>query len=169
MNYFEFYNIPVSFNINAVELKKIFFQFSKKYHPDFFTNAAESDMNEALELSTLNTNAFKTLSNFDLRMKYILQLKNNIEANEKYTLPNDFLMEMMELNEAIDELQFETNSIKKEKIITEIKLFENQLQQSVQQLIEAENINNFTATDFEKVKEYYFKKKYLNRLEEQMK
>ena len=75
---------------------------------------------------------------------------------------------MMDLNEAIDELQFDSSVLKKEKIVSEIKEFENQLIQSVQLLIEAENVENFTITDFEKIKEYYFKKKYLKRLEQQL-
>jgi len=168
MNYFEFYNIPISFKVNAAELKKKYFELSKLYHPDFHTTGTSSEIEEVLEKSTLNTNAYKVLTSFESRMKYILQLKGIIDSEEKYNLPNSFLMEMMDLNEAIDELQFDSNVLKKEKIVSEIKEFENQLIQSVQILIEAENIENFTSTDFEKLKEYYFKKKYLKRLEEQL-
>lgn len=168
MNYFEFYNIPVSFKINQAELKKKYFELSKLYHPDFHTTGTASEIEEVLEKSTLNTNAYKVLTSFESRMKYILQVKNIIDAEEKYSLPNSFLMEMMDLNEAIDELQFDASPVKKEKIVSEIKEFENQLIQSVQHLIEAENVENFTNSDFEKIKEYYFKKKYLKRLEEQL-
>lgn len=168
MNYFEFYNLPVSFKINNAELKKKYFEFSKLYHPDFFTNAKSTEIENALEKSTLNTNAFKVLSSLNSRMKYILELKEIIHADEKYKLPNDFLLEMMDLNEAIDELQFEQDAKKKEVVISEIKAFENQLQQSVQHLIDKENVDEFSPIDFEKIKEYYFKKKYLNRLEEQI-
>ncbi|MEN9522096.1 MAG: co-chaperone Hsc20 [Bacteroidota bacterium] len=168
MNYFEFYNLPVSFKINNAELKKKYFEFSKLYHPDFFTNAKSTEIENALEKSTLNTNAFKVLSSLNSRMKYILELKEIIHADEKFKLPNDFLLEMMDLNEAIDELQFEQDAKKKEVVISEIKAFENQLQQSVQHLIDKENVDEFSPIDFEKIKEYYFKKKYLNRLEEQI-
>ena len=168
MNYFEFYSIPVSFKINQAELKKKYFELSKLYHPDFHTTGTASEIEEVLEKSTLNTNAYKVLTSFESRMKYILQVKNIIDAEEKYNLPNSFLMEMMDLNEAIDELQFDASPVKKEKIVSEIKEFENQLIQSVEHLIEAENVENFTNSDFEKIKEYYFKKKYLKRLEEQL-
>lgn len=168
MNYFEFYNIPISFKINNAELKKIYFQFSRKYHPDFFVNASEDERNEALELSTLNTNAFKVLSDFDARMKYVFQLLKIIDAEEKFKLPTDFLMEMMELNEAIDELQFQPDSSKKEKLISEIKSFENNLYQSVEQWFEADDLNNLNADAEKKLLDFYFKRKYLKRLEQQL-
>jgi len=48
-------------------------------------------------MSTLNTRAFQTLSDFDKRMKYILGLKNMIQEGERYELSPEFLMEMMEI------------------------------------------------------------------------
>ncbi|HHH50193.1 MAG TPA: Fe-S protein assembly co-chaperone HscB, partial [Saprospiraceae bacterium] len=53
MNYFEFYNIPISFDVDAKALKKIFYANSKKYHPDFYTLENEEKQQEILQLSTL--------------------------------------------------------------------------------------------------------------------
>ena len=75
MNYFEFYNIPVSFKVDNAALKAIFYSNSKKYHPDFFTLENDEKQAEILELSTLNNEAYKTLKDFDKRMKYILDQK----------------------------------------------------------------------------------------------
>ncbi len=48
MNYFEFYNIPVSFLPDQNLVRKKFYAFSKDYHPDFFVNESEEKQNEIL-------------------------------------------------------------------------------------------------------------------------
>ena len=75
MTYFEFYDIPVSFKVDATALKRTFYALSKKYHPDFFTLETAEKQAEILELSTLNSQAYKTLSDFDLRMKYARRIR----------------------------------------------------------------------------------------------
>ena len=62
MNYFEFYNIPVSFNVDKSALKRTFYANSKKSHPDFYTLESEEKQLEVLELSTLNNKAYKSRS-----------------------------------------------------------------------------------------------------------
>ncbi len=80
MNFFEFYNIPIAFKLDEAALKKTFYANSKKYHPDFHTLESEDKQDEILELSTINTEAYKILSDFDKRMKYILDLKGTMAA-----------------------------------------------------------------------------------------
>src|SRR5205809_6895126 len=105
MNYFEFYEMPVSFVVNEDLVKKKYFELSRKFHPDFFVGGSREKQEEVLEMSTMNTKAFQTLSDFDRRMKYILELKNMIHEGERYELPPDFLMDMMDINEALAELK----------------------------------------------------------------
>jgi molecular chaperone HscB len=168
MNYFELYNLPISFKVNSAEVKSKYFELSKKYHPDFFTQSTSHEKNDALEFSTENTNAFKTLSSFDKRMKYVLQLKDKLVDDEKYQLPNLFLMDMMELNESIIELDLEPNSENKNKIITQINQLEIEFQESINDELFADDISSFEPSQFEKIKEFYFKKKYLQRLKVQI-
>ena len=125
MNYFEFFKIPVSFNLNEAELKKAFYSNSKKFHPDFFTLESKEKQMEVLELSTLNNNAFKTLSNFDKRMKYILELKEVLGEEGKNKIPQEFLMEMMEINENLMELEFDFDKNNFDKIQNSLKKLES--------------------------------------------
>src|SRR6186713_3186445 len=99
MKYFDLYQLPVSFFVDEEKVKKKFLELSRKYHPDFFVNETEEKQQEMLELSTLNTKAFQTLSDFDKRMKYILGDKGLISEGERYELPAYFLMDMMAINE----------------------------------------------------------------------
>ena len=115
MNYFEFFEIPISFKVDEAALKRIFYANSKKYHPDFYTLESEEKQAEILELSTLNNQAYKTLSDFDKRMKYILDLKEILAEEGQNQLPQSFLMEMMDINEVLMELEFDFDTQKFEQ------------------------------------------------------
>ena len=75
MTYFEFYDRPISFRVDEAALRRTFLQNSRRYHPDFHTLADEAQQAEMLDRSTLNNEAFKTLSDPDRRIRYVLELK----------------------------------------------------------------------------------------------
>ncbi len=54
MQYFDLYDLPISFLLDVKALKKKFYQLSKQFHPDFFTLESEEKQAEILELSTDN-------------------------------------------------------------------------------------------------------------------
>lgn len=153
MNYFELFEMPVSFIVDKSKLALKYFELQKKYHPDFFAQSTEAEQSDTLEISSLVNKALKVLKNEDETIKYVLQLKGLLEEEEKYQLPPDFLMEMMELNE---ELSADTSR--------QIKDIEKGLYTHVQPIIESFDDMSTTTADLLKVKEYYYKKKYLQRI-----
>jgi molecular chaperone HscB len=161
MNYFEFFQIPISLKVDEVALKKIFYANSRKYHPDFFAAEDASKQTEMLELSSLNNEAYKTLADFDKRMKYVLQLNGVLNEEGKNEIPQDFLLEMMDINEALMELEFDFDTAKFYDIKKQLKEKETTLYAVIEPLVE-----NFDETKLDLVKEYYLKKKYLLRIEE---
>lgn len=167
-NYFEFYNLKPSFILDEAALKRLFYQKSKAYHPDFYTLESEEKQAEILGLSTLNNKAYKTLSDFQRRMHHILDLHGLIEAEGNAKLPQSFLMEMMDVNEAIMELQFDPDPEIKTKVIGDIKAIEEEEFQKIQLLLEAFDADQPDLNVLNQVKDYYFKHKYLLRLEENL-
>lgn len=165
MNYFEFYDIPLSFLPDEAALRKTFYANSKKYHPDFFTMASEEEQQKVLELSTLNNEAFKTLSNQDLRMKYILDLKGLMAEEGQNNIPQDFLMEMMDINEGLMELEFDYSKDAHQKIETELNTLKDSLLNEIMPTLKSYTDGVSEDTDLEAVKDYYFKMRYLLRIE----
>ena len=168
MTYFEFYDIPVSFKVDAAALKRTFYALSKKYHPDFFTLETAEKQAEILELSTLNSQAYKTLSDFDLRMKYVLELHNALGKEGENKLPQDFLMDMMDINEAIMELEFDFDVNAHNKILDDVQTFENQLVSDIQPVLDDFEKQATPQYNLEKVKIFYLKKRYLLRIRENL-
>ncbi|MGB4843874.1 MAG: Fe-S protein assembly co-chaperone HscB [Ferruginibacter sp.] len=153
MNHFELFELPVSLNIDKSKLALKYFELQKKYHPDFFAQGTEHEQEEALEISSQLNKALKILKNEDETIKYVLQLKGLLEEEEKYKLPPAFLMEMMELNEELTE-----DSAK------QINTLETELYSEVQSIIENYDDTRASETDLLKLKEYFYKKKYLQRI-----
>jgi molecular chaperone HscB len=168
MNYFEFYNIPESFMADEKAIKAKYYQLSREYHPDFYANETPEKQQEILQLSTLNTNAYRTLSEQDLRMQYILKEHGLLEEGGKNELPGEFLMEMMEINEELMELEFDFDAAKfhqiSEQTIGIVAQLDNDILPVLQRYPELHGITRDEALD--EVKTYYLKKKYLLRIQE---
>ncbi|MBK0402175.1 co-chaperone Hsc20 [Adhaeribacter sp. BT258] len=168
MNYFEFYGLPESFFPDEKLVKAKFYEYSRKYHPDFHATAAPEKQREILELSTLNTNAYKTLSNFESRLAYILEQHNLTGENTKNELPPIFLMEVMELNEKLMELEFEFEPEAVATLQAGFSEIWNALENKTRPVLE--QYENLPETEkpaaLEQVKNYYLKRKYLLRIKE---
>lgn len=153
MNYFELFEIPININIDKAALSRKYFELQKKYHPDFFAKADEADQQEALEKTSELNKAFKILKDPDATIQYLLKIKNLLVEEEKYPLPPDFLMEVMELNENLSD-----------DSAGAIENFEKDIYKEVAAIIEQYNDAKTSTEDLLKLKEYYYKKKYLQRI-----
>ena len=168
MNYFEFYKIPLDFKVDEAALKRIFYTNSKKYHPDFYTLESEEKQAEILELSTLNNQAYKTLSDFDKRMKYILELKGILEEEGQNQIPQDLLMEMMDFNEGLMELEFDFDKARFEELSRDLEVLEKNLYQDIEEIVENYNEKQSKEKELLQIRAYYLKKRYLLRIRENL-
>ncbi len=165
MNYFEFYQLPVDIWIDLTALRNRFIAKSKEFHPDFHSATDVETQMAMLEMSGYNNKAYTTLSDFDKRVKYLLDLFE--VPVEQAKLPPEFLMEMMEYNELILD-------IKSCQSIEKVKTMEARLQVMLSELKNdlLDKIDNFSA-DPERylpvLKSYYLKSRYLYRLIQQLK
>jgi len=168
MNYFEFYGLPVSFLLDEKLLRKKYLELGKQYHPDFYSNASPEKQAEILNLSTLNNKAFKTLGDFGRRMQYILKEAGELEEEEKYQLPQIFLMEMMDMNEILMDLQFDPDPLKKEEVLNHLEQIHTHLYGDIEGVLRDFQPDTATRTQYRQIKEYYYKSRYLLRIREQL-
>ncbi len=167
MNYFEFFEIPVAFYLDEVALKQRFLKNSKMFHPDFYTLESEDKQAEILELATFNNQAYLTLSDFDKRLKYILELKGMLE-DHRQTIPNEFLMEMMDINEAIMELEFDFDESAFETASKRVGELEAEILANAKPIMEAYTESSSNDASLETVKDFFLKKRYLWRIKEKL-
>jgi molecular chaperone HscB len=170
MNYFELYDLPVKFHPDDTQVKKKFYELSKNYHPDFYANESEEKQQEILELSTLNNKAYQILSHPLKRIEYVLLLNNVMEEGDKYKLPQEFLMEMMDVNEEIMEQEFQPNAMALSGISSQVDGIEKQLFDDMKALTEAydNELEQQHESTLLKIKDIWYREKYLLRIRESL-
>lgn len=156
MNYYELFNLQPKPVFAKDEISKTYIALQRKYHPDFSMDADETEKENLLQLSADVNKAYQTFTNANASLFYFLKEKGIITEDEKYQLPPDFLMEMMELNEELDEGTTTDSSSK--------------IQETIEKLEAAINLHNcsadtlYTAESLADLKSFYYKKKYLLRI-----
>ena len=109
MDYFEVFGLPRALAIDPAALEKTFHQLSRKYHPDYFTTAPESERVQAVRMTALINDSYRTLRNPVTRVEYLLGLEGFKADGSK--VPQSLLMEVFEINEQIEEVKAGTASI----------------------------------------------------------
>ena len=165
MNYFELFDIPISLYVDKDSIRSKFYELSRKYHPDFFSQSSEEEQSEVLEKSALLNKAFKVFNDASETIKYALQLKGLLEEDEKYQLPKDFLMDVMDVNEQLMDAKMEEDEKLVQSIKEEITNLKVSIYTPVKSIVEHYKDGVSTQEELLQVKEYYFKKKYLDRME----
>ncbi len=161
MNYFELFGLPIGFQVDTNKLRAAFMDIQRASHPDKFAQSNSYEQDEALERSALANKGFSLLNNKDQIMPYVLELKGIIDADEKYALSPDFLMEMMELNEAWMEAD---DATAKQSILSQIKAIQDEILEPIKGYLEMDQIDSISQEAMLQIKEYYYKKKYLDRI-----
>lgn len=102
VDHFALFNLPKSFAIDKSELEHRFRDLQSKVHPDKHAHLGDSERRQAMHLATEANAAFQTLKNPLKRAVYLLHLAGHDLAVENNTaMPAEFLMEQMELREAV--------------------------------------------------------------------
>jgi molecular chaperone HscB len=165
-DYFELFGLPVSLRVDKEDLRKRFIQLSRQYHPDHFAQDGADVQADILDKAALLNRAYKTLGSGDDLIRYVLAEKGLITNDEKYALSSEFLMEMMDLNEALPEAL--SDPAEKEKLTNQIRNWQNEIYEPVADIVANYQERVTSEEELLQVKEYYYRKKYLQRLAGQL-
>ncbi|MBF5042578.1 Fe-S protein assembly co-chaperone HscB [Aggregicoccus sp. 17bor-14] len=105
--HFDVFGLPRAYDVDAPALERSYRELSLKLHPDRFAQAEAKERRLSLEQTTALNEAFKTLKDPVRRAFYLLKLQgvdlDRDDASAQKNMPLDFLEEVMELREALDE------------------------------------------------------------------
>lgn len=156
MNYFELFGLAESPVVDRKELMRRYVQLQKEHHPDFFSQDSSLEQEQALETSAAINEAYRIFSDPQQTVAYYLRNRGVIEADEKYQLPPDFLMEMMEWNEELESMDAQ---LVKDSVAEKSEAWWQPIQQRLQEAGGAPD-----DALLKELKAYYYKKKYLDRI-----
>ena len=161
MTYFELFGLPIGFKVDTFKLRQAFMDIQRMSHPDKFAQASPDEQEVALEKSALANKGFAILNHPEKVLPYVLEIIGLLEPEEKYALQPAFLMEMMDLNEAWMDAETEEE---KQKVIHQVKQIQNDIYEPLKATLESADINDIPQEKLLQIKEYYYKKKYLDRI-----
>jgi len=102
-NHFELFGLAPAFAVEADALERSYREIQSKVHPDRFAHAGDAERRASLQWTTRVNEAYRTLKDPVQRAKHLLELHGVDVAFETNTaMPAEFLMEQMELREALE-------------------------------------------------------------------
>jgi molecular chaperone HscB len=90
------------YDLDLAALEARFLELSRELHPDYFQDRPELRAKSVFLAASLN-DAFDVLRDPFKRAEYMMQRAGGATSSEDKRLPPDFLVEMMELRESLDE------------------------------------------------------------------
>lgn len=111
-NYFELFELPVDFNIDENRLTDRYRQMQQAVHPDRFVNSTDQERRLSVQHAAKINEAYETLRDSMLRARYLLSLHGITWDDERDTVMDSaFLMQQMELREALSEVREQTDPL----------------------------------------------------------
>lgn len=133
-NHFELFDLPLSFDVDKQLLSERYRELQRAVHPDKFANASDRERRLSVQKAAQINEAFQVLKSPQARARYLLELQGvSFDSEQDTTMDPMFLMEQMELREALAEVGDNSdpltalNSIMRD-IKTRLQEIESQLQ-----------------------------------------
>src|ERR1700735_430034 len=102
MQFYDAFDLEPALSLDAEDLKRRFYERSRRWHPDKFSRASREEQEKALEMTAVLNDAFRTLRDPVARAEYFLKEKGFELSKEA---PPELLEEVFELNMALEELK----------------------------------------------------------------
>ncbi len=161
-NYFEIFSLAISTEVDIKQLQQTNRELQQQYHPDKFASASDVDKRRAMQITSLLNQAFNTLKEPVLRLQYMLSLKGvDMNAETDTSMDGAFLMEQMELREAIADVRQKTDPL---AVLDDMS---RQLKKRLASLVE-EFKQYYQQDELEKSREVVRKCQFINKAQKEV-
>jgi molecular chaperone HscB len=101
-NHFELFGLPTGYRVNREQLAERYRELQRVVHPDRYANASDQERRLAVQGASHINEAYRVLKDPLARARYLLGLfGERVDADQQTTADTAFLMEQMELREAL--------------------------------------------------------------------
>jgi len=102
-SHFDLFGLAPAYALETDALERSYREIQSKVHPDRFAHAGDAERRASLQWTTRVNEAYRTLKDPVQRARHLLELQGVDVAFETNTaMPAEFLMQQMELREALE-------------------------------------------------------------------
>lgn len=156
-NFFDLFNIPVSYEVDLDLIQQRYRELQKAIHPDNFVNASDQEKRISMQQTSWVNEALNTLKQPVERAIYLLKI-NNIDINleNETTMDKEFLMEQMEMREELSDVRSKKDPlVELDRIGLEIR--------NKMKVLDGDFSKAFTENEFDDAKELIRKMQFLQK------
>ena len=105
MHYFELFNLPISYHVDLKVINERYLELQRVVHPDRYAGKSEREKLIAVQKAAEINDALAVLKHPVKRAEYMLsELGKDIRAEQQTLQDPMFLMQQMELREALEDI-----------------------------------------------------------------
>jgi len=158
-NHFELFGLTPAYALDLDHLDRAYRDIQSKVHPDRHAQAGDAERRASMQMTTQVNEAYRTLRSPVQRAKYLLELNGvDVGFETNTAMPADFLVEQMELREALEGAPDADALGALEKKLNEEKLL---IEEQIARCIDA-------ARDYRRASDLVRKLMFLERLDEEI-
>jgi molecular chaperone HscB len=110
-DHFTLLGVPRQYALDPRELEQAYLRCSRAVHPDYHTTTSPAEQAASLELCAALNTAYATLRDPFRRAEYLLTLYGGPSAEEHRQMPPEFLAEMLECREQLEEAHHDPQAL----------------------------------------------------------
>jgi molecular chaperone HscB len=143
-NYFELFEIPLSYDVDFDQLQQRYRDLQKAVHPDKYASASSQERRISMQQTSLINQALHTLKHPVERAVYMLQLKGvDFTMDNETTMDAAFLMEQMEMREKLEGIREHNDPLKAlDKMAADIKSKMNKMAEKFKQAYQSDKLDD---------------------------
>ena len=121
-NHFELFQLPARFDVDMDALDAAYREVQGRVHPDRFVNASDAEKRVAMQWATRANEAYQTLRSPQKRAQYLCELHGvDLQTESNTAMPMDFLMQQMELREALGDARASKDAAALDALDTQVR------------------------------------------------
>lgn len=161
-NYFELFGLKPAFSIDRAHMLTAQQRLQASYHPDRHVNEDDRNRRLAVQVASWINQAYETLQDPVKRARYLLEINGaDIPDDSATTSDVEFLMEQIELREAVDACREADNGL------DQCQQIEDQLAQRASELA-AEFVALFDSEELIEAVTISRKMQFIQRIQQQL-
>lgn len=103
-SHFDLFGLAPAYALETEALERSYREIQSRVHPDRFAHAGDAERRASLQWTTRVNEAYRTLRDPVLRAKHLLELHGvDVGFETNTAMPQDFLMQQLEVREALEE------------------------------------------------------------------